>query len=78
MEEKTIIVTNSSNFLPNQFADATGRPEKFLALHFANYIWTANTAEIMPHDRTDEKYFEEVVNFAKQINMIPLKVKKGK
>ena len=76
MEEKTIIVTNSSNFLPSQFADATGRPEKFLSLHFANYIWTANTAEIMPHDRTDEKYIEEVVNFAKQINMIPLKVKK--
>lgn len=37
--EKTIFATNSSTLLPSQFADATGRPAKFLALHFANEIW---------------------------------------
>eukprot|EP00833_Pecoramyces_ruminatium_P010605 jgi/Orpsp1_1/1184637/evm.model.c7180000090342.1 len=76
MEEKTVIVTNSSTLLPSQFADATGRPEKYLAFHFANYIWKMNTAEIMVHSRTDKKYFEEMVEFAEQINMIPLKVNK--
>ena len=33
--EKTIFTTNSSTLLPSQYATETGRPEKFLALHFA-------------------------------------------
>ena len=36
--EKTILVTNSSTMLPSSFAKYTGRPEKYLALHFANSI----------------------------------------
>src|SRR5215510_9383714 len=34
--EKTIFATNSSTLLPSDLADATGRPDRFLALHFAN------------------------------------------
>lgn len=74
--EKTIIVTNSSTMLPSAFAKYTGRPEKYLALHFANEIWKNNTAEIMGHPDTDEKYYNAVCDFAEQINMIPLKLKK--
>ncbi|HIH35962.1 MAG TPA: 3-hydroxyacyl-CoA dehydrogenase, partial [Methanosphaera sp.] len=36
MPEKTILVTNSSTMLPSTFAEHTGRPNKYLALHFAN------------------------------------------
>ena len=46
MTEKTILVTNSSTLLPSKFAKYTGRPEKYLSLHFANFIWKNNTAEI--------------------------------
>jgi 3-hydroxyacyl-CoA dehydrogenase len=76
LPEKTVICTNSSTLLPSTFAHFTGRPEKFLALHFANDIYRMNTAEIMGHAGTDPKYIDEVVEFAKQINMIPLLVKK--
>jgi 3-hydroxyacyl-CoA dehydrogenase len=69
---KTIFATNSSTLLPSQFAEATGRPEKFLALHFANTIWKNNTAEIMKHPGTDMKVFDEVVEFARAIGMVPL------
>lgn len=72
--EKTIFATNSSTLLPSQFAEATGRPEKFLALHFANSIWKNNTAEIMKHPGTDMKVFDEVVEFARAIGMVPLKL----
>lgn len=34
LPESTILVTNSSTLLPSQIAASTGRPEKFLALHF--------------------------------------------
>lgn len=76
LPEKTIIATNSSTMLPSRFADYTGRPEKYLALHFANEIWKNNTAEIMGHDRTDKKYNGILEEFAKKIGMIPLMLKK--
>ncbi|SHJ07686.1 3-hydroxyacyl-CoA dehydrogenase [Pseudozobellia thermophila] len=74
--EKTVFATNSSTLLPSQFAEATGRPSKFLALHFANTIWLHNTAEIMGHATTDPKVFEDVVEFAKAIGMLPLPLHK--
>ncbi|NGZ74590.1 3-hydroxyacyl-CoA dehydrogenase [Saccharibacillus alkalitolerans] len=74
--EKTIFATNSSTLLPSQFAEATGRPEKFLALHFANEIWKNNTAEIMKHATTDEQVFADVVEFAKAIGMVALPLQK--
>jgi len=73
---KTLFATNSSTLLPSQFAHETGRPEKFLALHFANEIWKHNTAEIMGHPNTDKKVFETVVAFAKAIGMIALPLSK--
>lgn len=74
--EKTVFATNSSTLLPSQFAQHTGRPEKFLALHFANEIWKHNTAEIMGHAGTDSKYFDQVVAFAKSIGMVTLPLHK--
>lgn len=78
MEEKTILVTNSSTLLPSAMAEYTGRPEKYLALHFANNIWKGNTAEIMGHAGTNQTAYNDVVAFAEAISMIPLKLKKEK
>lgn len=78
LPEKTIIVTNSSTMLPSKLAKYTKRPNKFLALHFANSIWKNNTAEVMKHEKTEEKYFNEIINFAKEIKMIPLPLHKEK
>ena len=73
---KTILATNSSTMLPSSFAAATGRPEKYLALHFANEIWKNNTAEIMGHAGTSAECYDAVVAFAESIHMVPLKLKK--
>lgn len=73
---KTVFATNSSTFLPSKFAEATGRPEKYLALHFANQIWINNIAEIMKYSKTNNEIFEEVIEFAKAIGMIPLPIYK--
>ncbi|MBB4823335.1 3-hydroxybutyryl-CoA dehydrogenase [Sporosarcina luteola] len=74
--EKTIFATNSSTLLPSQFAEATGRPSKFLALHFANEIWKNNTAEVMKHPGTDPAVFDSVIDFAKAIGMVALPLQK--
>ena len=78
MPEKTVVVTNSSTLLPSKLAKFTGRPEKYLSLHFANTIWRNNIAEVMKHEKTDNKYFEELIEFAESINMIPLAAKAEK
>ena len=72
LPEKTVIVTNSSTLLPSKLAKYTGRPNKYLAMHFANTIWKNNIAEIMKHSETDDKYFKEIIKFAEEINMVPL------
>jgi len=78
LPEKTIVVTNSSTLLPSKFAKYTGRPEKYLSLHFANSIWKNNTAEIMAQSKTDNSYFDQIIDFAKKIRMVPLPVRKEK
>ena len=78
LPEKTVIVTNSSTLLPSEFAKYTGRPEKYLSLHFANSIWKNNTAEIMAQSMTDRKYFDEIMQFSNDIRMIALPVLKEK
>lgn len=70
--EKTIFTTNSSTLVPSEMVDAVDRPEKFLALHFANGIWDANVGEVMGHSDTDLKIFNRVVEFAKEIGMVPI------
>lgn len=73
---KTIFASNSSTLLPSQLAPFTGRPDRFLHLHFANQIWLRNTAEIMGSPQTDPAVFDTLVGFAKQIGMLPIPVKK--
>ena len=72
LPERTVIATNSSTMLPSAFAEATGRPEKYLALHFANEIWRNNTGEVMGHAGTGQAYYDQVVEFAEAIGMVPL------
>lgn len=74
--ERTIFATNSSTLLPSDIAPFTGRPEKFLALHFANEVWSHNTGEVMGHPGTDPEVFEAVAEFASEIGMVPIRIHK--
>ena len=78
LDEKTVVVTNSSTLLPSTFAKYTGRPNKYLSMHFANSIWKNNVAEIMVQDKTDKKYFDMICEFANEIRMLALPVLKEK
>lgn len=75
---KTIFASNSSTLLPSDLKDFTGRPDRFLNLHFANMIWLHNTAEVMGSPDTDPKVYAEVVAFAKAIGMVPIELHKEK
>ena len=74
----TILATNSSTLAPSMLADVVDRPERFLALHFANQIWTRNIAEVMGHPGTDPRVFQDMLSFARQIGMVPVALYKEK
>lgn len=76
--EKTIFATNSSTLLPSKLMDATGRPDRFLALHFANEIWKFNVGEVMGTSLTSPESYQTVVDFARDIGMVPIEIKKEK
>lgn len=76
LPDRAILCTNSSTLLPSALMGFTGRPDRFLALHFANNIWKNNTAEVMGTAETSPAAYEAVVAFARAIGMIPLELKK--
>jgi 3-hydroxyacyl-CoA dehydrogenase len=73
---KTIFASNSSTMVPSQLSAYTGRPERFLHLHFATPVWRHNIAEIMAHPHTDPAVFEAVITFSRQMGMVPIPLKK--
>ena len=73
-----IFATNSSTLLPSDLKNFTGRPDRFLALHYANHVWRQNTAEIMGTIDTDPEVYAAVVEFAKGSGLVPIEIKKEK
>jgi 3-hydroxybutyryl-CoA dehydrogenase len=67
--ERTIFTTNTSMLVPSMFAQATGRPEKLVALHFHD-LRANNIADLMPHPGTDPEVTRLVHDFAVSIGQI--------
>ncbi|MFI6045010.1 3-hydroxyacyl-CoA dehydrogenase [Nocardia sp. NPDC051321] len=76
--QRTIFATNSSTLLPSDLKDSTGRPDRFLALYFANDVWRYNTAEVMGTKDTDPEVFHAVAEFAAAIGMVPIELHREK
>jgi len=74
--EHTIFATNSSTLLPSDISPFTGRPEQFLALHYANHIWKNNTGEVMGTANTSKEAYEAVVDFAERTGLVAIRVLK--
>jgi len=69
--ERTIFTTNTSTLRPSMFAQATGRPEKFLAYHFHDIRMT-NVVDVMPHPGTAPEYVTLVKEFAEKTGLAPI------
>jgi len=73
--EKTIFTTNTSYLLPSMFAEISGRPERFCALHF-HTVFYAKVVDIMPHPGTDPQLIPLLMDFGKSLEQVPVLVKK--
>jgi 3-hydroxybutyryl-CoA dehydrogenase len=67
--ERTIFTSNTSMLVPSMFAEATGRPEKLVALHFHD-VRSTNVVDVMPHPGTDPEVTQLVHDFAVSIGQI--------
>jgi len=68
---RTIFTTNTSTLLPSMIAQATGRPEKFLAYHFHDIRMT-NVVDVMPHPGTSPEVVQLVKEFAEKTGLAPI------
>ncbi len=73
---RTIFATNTSTLLPSQFAQATGRPDRLVALHFHIPVWVSNLADVMPHQGTRPEVVSRMVRFAREIGQVPIELRR--
>jgi 3-hydroxybutyryl-CoA dehydrogenase len=74
--QRTIFMTNTSTLVPSQFAQATGRPDRLLALHFHLPVWVNNLVDVMPHAGTAREATELVLAFAGRIGQVPIELRR--
>jgi len=70
-----IFTTNTSTLIPSMLADATGRPDRFAALHFHDCAIT-NVVDVMPHPGTSADTVKTILSFCRAIGQYPIELKK--
>ena len=63
--EKTILATNTSSFYVHEFAEKTGRPDRFVGLHYFYHPAKNRLLEVIPHEKTSEETLEKSLLAAK-------------
>jgi 3-hydroxybutyryl-CoA dehydrogenase len=71
-KKDAIFTTNTSTLAPSLYAAATGRPDKFAALHFHLPVWEANLVDLMPHPGTSRETMALLYDFATSLGQVPL------
>jgi len=73
-QKETIFTTNTSSLLPSLFAEETGRPERFCALHFHD-VFYANVVDIMPNPKTESWIIDLLKDYGESIQQTPVIMK---
>ncbi len=74
--KRTVFTTNASVLVPSFFAEASGRPDRLLALHFHPDVWVSNVVDVMPHAGTAPEAIALVEAFARRIGQVPIVLKR--
>lgn len=73
---KTIISSNTDSFIPSNFTPHYKYPEQLIGTHFTNGLWENPLVEIMGHSETDVLVIEEVIDFVKKLDVLPIVLQK--
>jgi len=72
---ETILASNTSSFPVIEMAAASGRPERFVGLHFFNPVQLMRLVEVVRTDATDADVFETAKGFGKACGKAPVACK---
>lgn len=71
----TILATNTSSISVTLLAAASGRPDKFVGMHFFNPVPVMKLVEIIRGLQTSDETFNTVFDLAKQLGKVPADIK---
>jgi 3-hydroxybutyryl-CoA dehydrogenase len=71
----TIFASNTSTLSISEIAAGSGRPERFVGMHFCLPAQLMKLVEMSPGLRTSEETFEAAWDFCKAMGQIPVKTK---
>ena len=72
---ETILASNTSSFPIGEMAEASGRPKRFLGLHFFNPVQLMKLVEVVRTAQTDEDAFAAARSFAESVGKVPVACK---
>lgn len=67
-----ILASNTSSFVPSRLADAPGRPERFLNLHFFNPALVMKCVEVVRGPETADEVVDRAVAFVESLGKTPV------
>jgi enoyl-CoA hydratase/3-hydroxyacyl-CoA dehydrogenase len=75
-EPHAILSSNTSSLPISEIAEATGRPEKVVGMHFFNPPVILKLVEVIRGSKTSDETVNVTVDLAKSMNKVPIVVKK--
>ena len=73
--EGTIFASNTSSLTITDMAAATGRPDRFVGLHFFNPVPVMKLVEVVRTIATSQETFDRAFAFAKALGKVPIAAK---
>jgi 3-hydroxyacyl-CoA dehydrogenase len=74
-EAKTVFASNTSSFPIGEMAEASGRKDRFVGLHFFNPVQLMRLVEVVRTDDTDAEVFESARAFGQACGKSPVSCK---
>ena len=75
LRKDCVLASNTSAIPIDELAEATGRPERFVGIHFFNPVHLMPLVEVVRGTKTAPDVLAVAVEFAKQLKKIPIVVK---
>ncbi len=72
MPAEAIIASNSSSIIPSRLADSSGRPDRFVNLHFFNPALVMKAVEVVRGPQTSDATMATAVAFVDRIGKSPI------
>jgi len=73
----TIFATNTSGLSISALAAITGRPEKFIGMHFFNPVPVMQLVEVVKGAATSEETYNAIMDLVKKIQKVPVTVEES-